>query len=158
MFAFYVYQRGVLGAPETAIWTHAYFQPGWQILFNWFHSIPLFALAALLSWRIGAAEWLAFFSSMLLHSLTDLPLHHDDAHAHFLPFSSWRFASPISYWDPQHHGRVVASLETLMVLAGATALAAGWRTRPWRLVGAVTLVLYATFAVCAAVVWRWPAA
>jgi len=133
MFAFYVYQRGVLGTPETVIWTHDYFQPEWQLLFNGFHSIPLLAAAALLSWCAGSVGWLAFFSSMLLHSLTDLPVHHDDAHAHFLPFSSWRFESPISYWDPRHHGHVLGALEILLIFAGATALAAGSRARPWRI-------------------------
>jgi hypothetical protein len=153
MVAFYVYQRAVLGAPESVIWTHAYFEPEWQLLFNWFHSLPLLALAALIAWRTGAIGWLAFFSSMLLHSLTDLPVHHDDAHAHFLPFSSWRFESPISYWDPRHHGHVLGVLETLLILAGATALATGSRTRPWRILGMVTLVFSALLAVFAAIAW-----
>ena len=153
MVAFYAYQRGVLGTPETVIWTHAYFEPEWQLVFNGFHSIPLIALAALLAWRTGAIGWLAFFSSMLLHSLTDLAVHHDDAHAHFLPLSSWRFESPVSYWDPRYHGDIVAALEMLLILAGGIALAARSREKPWRLLGLITLVFYGFFVAFAATMW-----
>lgn len=53
--------------------------------------------------------------SMVFHSLGDLPVHHDDAHRHFFPFSDYRLISPISYWDPQHYGRIVAGVEVLAV-------------------------------------------
>ena len=66
----------------------------------------------------------AFFGSMLLHALADLPLHAEDAHRHFLPFSHYRFISPISYWDVRYHAREVAIVETLVV-AGAAAFL--WR-------------------------------
>jgi len=153
MLAFYVYERAFLGVPEVAIWTHAYFEPEWQLVFDCFHSVPMLALAALLAWRAGAVGWLAFFSSMLLHSLTDLAVHHDDAHAHFLPLSSWRFESPISYWDPRYHGHIVAASEALLILLGATALAAGSRTKPWRVIGLITLVFYALFVAFTAMMW-----
>jgi hypothetical protein len=41
----------------------------------------------------------------------------------------------------------------VLILAGATALAAGSRTKPWRVIGVVTLVFYALFAAFAAAVW-----
>ena len=111
MLGFYAYQRVFLGTPESVIWADAYFRPSWQLLFDLFNSIPLLALAALLAWRAGATPALAFLLSMLLHCLADLPLHNDDAHAHFLPLSDWRFRSAISYWDPRFYGRVAAGLE-----------------------------------------------
>jgi len=156
MFAFYLYQRAVLGTPESAIWSDVYFQSDWQLLFDTFNSLPLLAFAALISWRAGATRWLAFFASMALHCLGDLPLHHDDAHAHFLPFSQWRFESPVSYWDPAHFGRWVGIVEIAFVLGGAGTLAFRSETRPWRIVGSVTLAAYASFIAFAWITWISP--
>ena len=60
--------------------------------------------------------------SMLLHALGDLPLHHDDAHRHFFPFVDWRFISPLSYWNPDHHGDLISRLEFIGVLIGSVFL------------------------------------
>jgi hypothetical protein len=69
---------------------------------------------------------------MLLHSLGDLPLHHDDAHRHFFPFLDWRFSSPVSYWDPEHHGQWVSLIEFSGVLAASVFMYWRWITlRPW---------------------------
>jgi hypothetical protein len=152
MFAFYAYQR-FLGAPEALIWSDSYFHPDWQLLFDLFNSLPLLAFAALVSWRAHWRGPLAFFSSMILHCLTDLPLHHEDAHAHFLPFSNWRFHSPISYWDPRHHGRIAAVVEMLFVLVGAGSLALRSPVRAWRVVGAFALASYAGFIAYAVITW-----
>ena len=56
------------------------------------------------------------FLSMILHSLGDLPVHNDDAHRHFFPFSNYRFISPFSYWDRKHYGSIVSVVEMLLVL------------------------------------------
>ena len=56
------------------------------------------------------------FLSMILHSLGDLPVHNDDAHRHFFPFSNYRFISPFSYWDRNHYGSIVSLVEMLLVL------------------------------------------
>jgi hypothetical protein len=117
IFVFYFVAKFVLKLPEGQIWSEAYYQPFWQTLVALFHSIPLAAIALLLclygGWKPGAI----FFGSAILHSLLDLPVHHDDAHRHFFPFSDYRFISPISYWDPKHYGNIIACIELLLVLA-----------------------------------------
>ncbi len=69
---------------------------------------------------------------MLLHIFGDLPLHHDDAHRHFFPLLDWRFLSPVSYWDPAHHGQWASLVEFIAVLAAALIMYR-WRPllRPW---------------------------
>lgn len=153
MFGFYLYERLARGTPERVIWSDVYFQTDWQFFFDLFNSFPLLGIAAFLSWRAKAPRALAFFASMILHCLADLPLHHDDAHGHFEPLSSWRFASPISYWDPAHYGRIVGALELLGVVVGAGSLV--WRSpvKAWRAVGAATLVSYGVFIAFALLVW-----
>jgi len=58
----------------------------------------------------------------MLHIAGDLPLHNDDAHRHFFPFSNWRFISPVSYWDPKHYGTIVAPIEILIVIISCVVL------------------------------------
>ncbi len=133
MFGFYFWQRAVVGLPESQIWREAYFRTDWQLLFDCFNSIPLillgWILAALASPQLRQSIRV-LFEAMLLHVALDLPLHHDDAHRHFLPLSSWRFESPISYWDPAHGGVFGAGFEVACVLASAAIL---WRRYegPW---------------------------
>ena len=119
IFGFYFYQRFIAGAPERIIWSTMYFQPEWQLFFDLFNSIPIAGILLLLAWTINSAAMMAFAASWLLHLALDLPLHNDDAHRHFLPMSGFRFESPVSYWDPGHHGSVGAGLEIALLAASA---------------------------------------
>jgi membrane-bound metal-dependent hydrolase YbcI (DUF457 family) len=151
MVGFYLYQRVITHAPEHRIWNELYFEPQWQGFFDVFNSLPLALLGALLAWRFARPAWLAFFLSVGLHCLADLPLHREDAHGHFFPLSDWRFVSPASYWDPGFHGGWVAAAEMVLVVAGSIAL--GRRSLPWRIIAGVTLLLAASFGTFAYFTW-----
>lgn len=86
MMVFYASHR-IAGTIESAIWSHHYFEPAWQRLFDLTNSIPLIGVGlGLTYWR--GKKWLALmFASMLTHCLLDLPVHHDDGHRHFYPLS-----------------------------------------------------------------------
>ena len=151
MFLFYAYQRGWLRAPERAIWSQAYFLPHWQTLFDASHSLPLFAVGALFAWRAKRPAWLACLASMALHSVSDLLLHNEDAHGHFWPLFAWRFRSPVSYWDPRHHGQVFALLNLVALIACSVAL---WRRGgSWRWIGGGGFACMAAFALFALLQW-----
>ena len=150
IIAFYAWQL-LLGTPESQIWSVEYYRPLWQGWIDIFNSIPLIGLAMLISWKTRHYLLLAFFSSMLLHVFGDFPLHHDDAHRHFFPFSDWRFASPVSYWDPAHHGQWASLIEFTGVIAAAAFMY--WRyalLRPWV---AATTVVYLLYLIYVFVVW-----
>ena len=115
MFWFYFQQKIIEAKSETEIWSTAYFEPGWQALFDSFNSIPLLVGALAVSWLARARLWSLLFASMLLHTLLDLPVHREDAHRHFFPFADWRFYSPVSYWDPHHYGFLFGAFEALVV-------------------------------------------
>jgi hypothetical protein len=138
MFLFYFWDRAVLRVPEVVIWSERYFESGWwQTLIDLCHSLPL-GLALLTVASFGHAPRVAAgAASMLLHSLVDLAVHHEDAHRHLFPLSNWRFASPVSYWDPHHYGAVAAGGEWFVVVVGSAVL---WRRYPHR-AGRVALVL-----------------
>jgi hypothetical protein len=151
MLAFYLYQRGWVELPDRVIWSQTYFLPQWQAFFNAFNSLPLIALAAVFAWRARRTAWLACLASMALHCVADLALHNEDAHGHFWPFSDWHFRSPISYWDPRHHGVFFVWLELGGSVFSCIAL---WRRGgAWRAIGGITAALYAVGVALA--VWMW---
>ncbi|MEM9568834.1 MAG: hypothetical protein AAF974_11065 [Cyanobacteria bacterium P01_E01_bin.34] len=115
IFAFYAIAK-FAGYSDSDIWRDLYFQSWVQDLLAPFHAIPLIGLGVVIAWRRQAGTWLAFFISAMLHVLFDFPVHNSDAHRHFFPLSNYRFISPISYWDPDHYGRIIAPLELLSVL------------------------------------------
>lgn len=128
MFVFYLVEKA-RGVPEAQIWSTRYFDPSWQACFDLFNSLPLIAVGLFVAWRLGAKRWSALLASMGLHSLCDLLLHNNDAHRHLFPFSQWRFSSPVSYWDPAHHGSLATLAEILMVVLGIAVL---WQRFPAR--------------------------
>ncbi|MEO0350335.1 MAG: hypothetical protein AAF282_09855 [Cyanobacteria bacterium P01_A01_bin.15] len=117
LFAFFGWTTVATDLSSQQIWGEAYYAPFWQNLFVIWNSIPLALLG------IGTGLWLRRYqqalgttiaiccASILLHCLEDLPLHREDAHRHFWPLSNYRFESPVSYWDPAHHGDVFAVFE-----------------------------------------------
>jgi hypothetical protein len=118
----YLRERFLRGLPDERIWSESYRRPFWLNLIHGAHSIPLALIGIGVGLAAGAWGVAAFFGSMLLHALADLPLHVHDAHRHFLPFSQYRFISPISYWDERYHARKVALVEALLVCAATAFL------------------------------------
>ena len=141
----------LLGTSEEQIWSTEYYRPVWQNWIDAFNSIPLIALAMVLCWRVRQPLLFAFCASMLLHAFGDLPLHHDDGHRHFFPISDWRFVSPVSYWDPAHHGTWASVVEIVAVVtAGAWLYRYDRLFRPWVLTG---FAIYAGYWGYVALVW-----
>ena len=87
-----------------------YFEdPVWIAGHNLLHSLVslLFGLGVARSLKnpwSPFSHWMHWFlMSCLLHSLVDVMTHHDDGPVLFWPLSwSFRFYSPISYWDHAH--------------------------------------------------------
>jgi len=116
IFLFYFWAKYIARLPSATIWSKAYYEPVVQNIVALFHSIPLAAIGWLIAYYFGWQSIQILFLSMILHSLGDLPVHNDDAHRHFFPFSNYRFISPFSYWDRNHYGSIVSFIEMLLVL------------------------------------------
>ncbi len=152
MVIFWVWGRAQ-GASERALWRDGYFDPAWQAVFDAVHSFPLLGLAWLAARYAGRPTAAAFLASMFLHACFDFPLHHDDAHHHFFPFSDWRFLSPVSYWDPAWHGQIVASLELVLVAAGGAWLLRTTQTRRLKTLVAGVMFIYLAWWGFVAAMW-----
>ena len=106
------------------IFDHLYFQDPLWIAFHSFLHSPLnlgLLFAANYCFRNRwprLARWFFWFlSACLLHSLVDVVTHFDDGPVLFWPLNwSYRFASPISYWDPNHYGSEFARFEHVLDL------------------------------------------
>ena len=125
MFVFYVYQKFVVGMPESLIWQQAYYAPLWQAAFDVFNSFPLILLLGLAGYWRKSIFLEALALSMLLHCMLDFPLHNDDAHRHFYPLSDWRFESPVSYWDARFFGDIFMFVELAIVVVACIVV---WRS------------------------------
>ncbi len=118
IFLFYGWAKFIAKLPEGEIWSQAYYHPVVQDIVALSHSIPLALLGLVIAYLYGWKSIQILCLSLILHSLFDLPVHNDDAHRHFFPFSDYRFISPLSYWDPKHYGRIVALFEMFFVFLG----------------------------------------
>ena len=131
-----------MACPASKTWTRAYFTSRWHWAIDPLHSFPLIALglaaARLRGWQAGQL----FFASLFLHALGDFPVHVEDAHPQFFPFSDWRFRSPVSYLDPAHNGVLGATAELGMLLAASVTVVRRTRSRAGRGVVAGYAVLH----------------
>jgi len=153
MVLFYVIEKLSHGLSEEEIWTRAYFDAGWQMLFDVFNSIPIALLVLAVGFGLRS-RWTVWFSvSVLLHVALDFPFHHDDAHRHFFPLSDWRFQSPVSYWNPRYYGTWMAAIETLIVLAGSVVLFRRSATSLGKALVALIGCVYAAYWAFALVLW-----
>jgi len=121
IYVLYVIEKAK-GTPERIIWSDIYYSPFWQDVVAWGNSVPLwlillaigFLVKAKTTYSRTATLLIVFSGSCLAHMACDFPLHVEDAHRHFFPLSSWRFRSPVSYWNPQHFGVQAALCEAVL--------------------------------------------
>ncbi len=120
LFVMFAWMRWVVGVSEETLWDEVYWRDGWQSLFAMGNSFPVYVTLLAIAWFNRSYLWgrvLSVFAlAALLHLAFDLPFHHDDAHRHFWPVSDWRFRSPLSYWNPAHHGDVVGIVEAVLAI------------------------------------------
>ncbi len=154
MVGFYLYQKYSLHTPEGIIWSTLYFEKDWQLLFDVFNSIPAAVMLAALCYWLNFKLGFLLFASALLHMLFDFPLHHDDAHRHFLPLSNWRYISPVSYWDPRHFGQYVVWVEVALTLLGSVYVVTRSASNPMRIIAGLTLFAYLGFSIFVFFMWR----
>lgn len=105
------------GTSAQVIFDQLYFSDAWMAVFAVDNSLVLWGAVLALALWLGRGWAVALAGAALLHIALDLPLHGADARPHFWPISDWRFHSPVSYWDPAHHGTLVGAVEIAACLA-----------------------------------------
>lgn len=114
------------GVSSCIVFRDRFWESPWVEVQAVTNSAPLWAVLALIGFLIRgrSVALFAFAMTGLLHILGDFLLHADDARMHWQPFTDWRFYSPVSYWDPAHHGRIASVVEAI---AGAALVVVMWR-------------------------------
>ncbi|HUV32309.1 MAG TPA: hypothetical protein VMW31_01955 [Devosiaceae bacterium] len=140
------------GSAGANLWRRpdgVYWSEPWQTFSAISNSFPLYAALMGLGFALTKAgerakAWgvaaMLFAGGALLHLGLDFPVHTDDAHVHFWPFSDWRFHSAISYYQRDHYGAAVGTIEMIGGLALAALVFVRFKTWPIRVL-AVALAL-----------------
>mgnify|MGYP000881513583 CR=1 FL=1 len=125
-------------SPMVYLHFRLYFtDPVWIVSHNLFHA-PIILLSLLLAGWVGAraeqrwgASLLWFVCGAGLHSLIDIGTHNTDGPLLLFPFDwTYRFPSPVSYWDPAHYGSIFMPLELALDIGLVIYLLVLWR-RQW---------------------------
>jgi len=125
------YQSIVKGVSGETLWRELYFAQPMQNLIAYFNSIPIYGALAITGYVMRAKTWgklmLFFALAALIHMATDLPVHNHDAYRHFWPLSDWRFISPFSYYERDHHAGWISLIEAVLALTSIVIL---WKRFP----------------------------
>ncbi len=114
-----VFLPGARGRARGDLFDRVYHRSPWREVHLALHSVlPALALRTVAR-RPGRAR--AYADGWLSHLAIDFVTHHDDAWPPAWPVSGWRWRSPVSYWQTEHHARTWAAAETAaLVLATVT--------------------------------------
>ncbi|KAB7616195.1 cobalamin biosynthesis protein CobQ [Amylibacter sp. SFDW26] len=107
----------ILGNNPTYVFDVQYFSPLWQQTFAVDNSFVLWGIIFATAIWVNKKWLMALSGAALLHVAFDFPLHHDDARQHFWPVTDWVFYSPYSYWDSNHHGGIISTIEQILVVS-----------------------------------------
>lgn len=110
--------------------------PYWIASHNLLHAPLLLLLYGSIGfWRMKKGDrwgralfWFAIGCG--LHAILDIFTHVHDGPVLFFPFNwTYRFAAPVSYWDPDHGGNIFLPLEHLLDAGILIYLFVKWRRR-----------------------------
>lgn len=142
------------GVPAHRIFDEMYWEKWWQITNAIGHNFWLWGglliIGLFMRERLSADVatidfWslvMVFAGSALLHSCIDFLCHREDAHMHLWPLTSWKFMSPVSYYDSQHFGRWFSLFEAGLGLLLSIVLLRRFEATLLRVLLAIVMMLY----------------
>ena len=113
--------------------------PLWIAAHNFFHAPFILLIIGLVGYlaQRRSQTWgrylLWFALGAGLHTLIDIFTHANDGPVILFPFNwTWRFNSPVSYWDPEYYGLIFAPLEHILDVILIFFLVRDWRRKKRR--------------------------
>jgi len=137
------------GSDAHEIFEKIYFSAGWQVANGIGHSLLLWPLLLGLGLALHARSprarsmlLVAFAAAGLTHAIVDFLCHREDAHMQFWPLSTWRFMSPVSYYDPAYFGHIFMIVEMVTAIGCAVWIIATVRNIPTRVMATLLTAPY----------------
>ena len=130
-----------ISVPAPSIMEYLHFDlfftdPIWIISHNTFHSLVVNGVLlgfGYWRWKRGAQWGLWLFwlaAAMLLHTTIDIFTHNSDGPLFLFPLNwTYRFASPVSYWESAYFGRAFIVFEYALDLLLLLYLGWQWRSK-----------------------------
>ena len=147
IFALFAWAK-MNGFSQAIIWHELYWQEPWQTFGAISNSFPIWLLVLAIGLLSRSKVMLVVAAAAIIHLALDFPVHADDAHKHFWPLTDWRFHSPLSYWDTNHHSQFVMAAEFVLCLAALIALwlrFSGWLVRTGLVAAMLSLIAVPVF-------------
>ncbi len=117
----------VRDAMEYAFGTLFFEDPVWITVQNTLHSPVVLAGLLGVGKIVQSSKLTAFAAGCMLHTLMDIPVHHNDGPLVFFPFDwDFRVDSPVSYYDRDHYGGIVAPIDMAATVLGGAYLVRQW--------------------------------
>lgn len=99
----------------------------WIAVSNTLQSPVVLVVILVIAKLTASPRLMAFAAGCLLHATMDVAVHHDDGPLLFFPFDwNYRFESPLSYYDRDHYGAIVAPIDMAITVIGGGFLARQW--------------------------------
>lgn len=111
-----LYATRIAGVPAHEVFGSLFHSESWQRVFAIDHSFAVWGGLLIAASLFRFPLLVAFSGSGLAHAVVDFFTHRTDARKQFWPLTDWVFRSPVSYWDAQYWGSVVAPIEALIVI------------------------------------------
>ncbi len=122
LFAMAGWALFVAGTEPGVVFGQSYFSDAWQQVFAVDNSFVFWGIGLALAAWARLRVLVVFALAGIMHLGFDFALHNADARMQFWPLSDWKFASPLSYWDPRYNAAIVAPTEAAATLLLAVVL------------------------------------
>lgn len=151
LYAMSIYSMQVLRISPQRVFDELYYSDAWQQVFAIDNSFVFWGLGLAVALWAGSRVWTAFAGAGLLHLIGDFPLHTHDARMHFWPLTTWKFESPVSYWDGSANADLVGAGVLVLVIAALIVIFIRYKNW-WLRMGMLVL---SAFEVTASGIWRF---
>ena len=115
LLGYYSLRMHVNGFTDLSLWDSVWRSP---VVCGLHSFVPWAVTAALVSLACGRRlrQWLLpVWAGWLSHIVVDMLTHRSDGYPIFYPLSAYRFATPVSYWEPAYHGRAFMLIDTTLI-------------------------------------------
>jgi hypothetical protein len=116
LLAYYSVRLHVNGLADLTAWDLAWRSPIVRAAHAYVPWAATVLAVTAIAGRTSAHRLLPIWAGWLSHIVVDMLTHRSDGYPIFYPFATYRFPTPVSYWEPAYHGRTFALVDMALML------------------------------------------